>query len=153
MTLHLWVGGVLSQVRKLCQLQHKLKVTKGLRRNALKKIKSHVKGGQWTVDNLQIESLKLSNGCLDCSCIKTVGVRSPRLEKVCSIFDQVACQVIQVIQDLIQGKQNRPEQGESLPGHFPSQPVYQQHVKRIEIFNRHLEQRRDLCFCVGIPRT
>ena len=104
MTLHPWVGGVLSQVRKLCQLQHKLKVTKGLRRNALKKNKSHVKGRQ-------------------------------------------------VIEDLLQGKQSRPELGESLPGHFPSQPVYQQHVKRIEIFNRHLEQRRDLCFCVGIPRT
>ena len=73
-----------------------------------------------------------------------------RSEEKCSEEDQVTCQVIE---DLLQGKQNRPEQGGSLPGHFPSQPVYQQHVKRIEIFNRDLEQRRDLCFCVGIPRT
>ena len=44
------------------------------------------------VDNLQIESPKPSNGCLDSSCIKTVGVKSPGLKKVFSIFDQVACQ-------------------------------------------------------------
>ena len=104
------------------------------------------------VDNLQIESPKSSNGCLDSSCIKTVGVKSPGLKKVFSIFNQVDVKGGQAIEGLLQGKQNRPEQGESLPGHFPSQPVYQQHVKRIEIFNRDLEQRRDLCFCVGIPR-